>query len=543
MSVLPRAPRKSPTSEEALPAPPVKPKVLARRGAIRASWSSLTPKHFPTSQWLSRQSVKVLLLLALCGFLFFYGINQGELYRTESLRAIIAAEFLRSGNWVVPTLYGEPLFTKPPGMYVAIALASWPTGRVSEWTARLPSAVAATLTVFLFYGFFRRRLGHPAGLAAAVLLPLSFMWLDKATAAEIDMLQVAWVTAALLCFYRALEISEDLKPSSLDPPSSILNPQSSVWFWWLAALLAVTGGVLTKWTAPVFFYGTLVPLLWWRGRLRLLFGRPHLVCAALGAGICLAWAGLAAALGGWETFHVTLTREVLMHLSPGHHHQSYPWVESLTHPFRVLGASLPISAFALVSLWPGFNCCWDVRGQRLLQLLHCWTWPNLLFWSAVPGHGPRQSFPLFPGLAGLAALVWVAWLTGRWPWRLPKWPPRRVLTALVCFWLAAKLIFVHGIVPARDWKREPRQKAAQIAALVPPGEILYLFRLKDEGIMFYYGRTVQRLPAPEQLPSSAKPAYCILDESEWTRYGQAMEVLLHSRDEQGAPIVLVRVPG
>src|SRR5438132_4957984 len=98
------------------------------------------------------------ILLAICGLLFFYGLNAGELYRNEGLRAIIAAEFLRTGNWVVPTLYGESLFTKPPGMYAAIALASWPFGHVSEWTARLPSALAATITVFLVYAYFRRQL-------------------------------------------------------------------------------------------------------------------------------------------------------------------------------------------------------------------------------------------------------------------------------------------------------------------------------------------------------------------------------------------------
>src|SRR5437660_269844 len=103
-----------------------------------------------------------LLLLVFCGFLFFYGLPVGELYRTESLRAIIAAEFLRTGNWVVPTLYGEPLFTKPPGMYAAIALVSLPFGHVSEWTARLPSALAASITLFLVYSMFRRILGRQA---------------------------------------------------------------------------------------------------------------------------------------------------------------------------------------------------------------------------------------------------------------------------------------------------------------------------------------------------------------------------------------------
>ena len=53
------------------------------------------------------------LLLGLSVVLFFHGLSTGDLYRTESLRAIIAQEFLNSGNWVVPTLYGEPLLTKP----------------------------------------------------------------------------------------------------------------------------------------------------------------------------------------------------------------------------------------------------------------------------------------------------------------------------------------------------------------------------------------------------------------------------------------------
>src|SRR5438874_1449298 len=115
----------------------------------------------------------VALLLIWCGILFFYGLGSGELYRTESLRAILAEEFLRSGNWIVPTLYGQPIFTKPPGMYAAIALLSWPLGGVQDWTARLPSAFSATAMVFLFYWFFGRQLGRLAGLIAAAILPVS----------------------------------------------------------------------------------------------------------------------------------------------------------------------------------------------------------------------------------------------------------------------------------------------------------------------------------------------------------------------------------
>ncbi len=506
-----------------------------------------------------------LLLLPWCGFLFFYGLSAGDLYRTEALRAIVAQDFLNSGNWVVPTLYGEPLLTKPPGMYAAIAALSWPFGGVTDWSARLPSALAATATVLLFFWYFRRLFGPRGGLVAGFLVPASVMWLDKATAAEIDMLQVFWVAGSVLFFLRALEAEE-----------ANAKPQAAL-RWLLAALLCVAGGVLTKWTAPAFFYLTVIPLLWWRGRLRLLWARNHLLAAGLGASLCLAWAALAVRQVGWEVLVKTVTQEALQRLLPHeipvaelpHHHRPYPWGEALAHPLVVFASAGPWSFFALVALWPGFAKLWDEPGRRLLQALHCWTWPNLIFWSAVPEHAPRHSFPLFPGLAGLAALVWLAWLTGRLRWRLPRLAPAPLLVGLLAAWLVVKVGFVHAWVPIRDGRanellrscgfrpkpiRDPHGKAEQIAARVPADRPLYLFRLKDEGIMFCYGRchadgeperVVRRLGRPEDLPSTAELVYCIVAGEEWERWEQRRpaDVLLRLIDQQGDPIVLLAVRG
>lgn len=304
--------------------------------------------------------------------------------------------------------------------------------------------------------------------------------------------------------------------------------------------MSVAGGVLTKWTAPAFFYGTVIPLLWWRGRLRLLICRQHLLAAILGASVCLAWTETAIRSGGWDVFYATVSRQALMHLSPAHHHRSYPWQETLVHPLRIWLASLPVSAFALPALWPGFARRWDERGRRLLQTLHCWIWPNLLFWSVVPEHAIRQAFPLLPGIAGLAAMVWLAWWTGRLEWPWPRVPPIKALVAALCCWLVVKLLFVHVVIPARNQGREPRVKGAQLAAHVPIRATLYVFRLKDEGIMFYFGRSARRLSGPEQLPCSAEPLYCILEEAEWRTWTRPAESVLSLNDEQGAPLRLVR---
>jgi 4-amino-4-deoxy-L-arabinose transferase-like glycosyltransferase len=477
---------------------------------------------------------RLLLLLALCGLLFFYGLNASELYQTESLRAILAAEFLRSGNWIVPTLYGEPLLTKPPGMYAAIALASLPGGQVSAVTARLPSALAAAATVFLFYGVFARHLGRRAGLVAASLLPASVLWLERVPSAEIDLVQLAWVSAALLCFLRALETAESTEGRSF----------GREWLWWQLALLGVAGGLLTKWTAPAFFYLTVVPLLWWRGRLRVLFQPAHAFSLLLAALPCLAWATAVGMQTGWPPLLEAVRGEALPRLSPAHHGRPYPWRELVTFPLHFLVANLPWSAFALVTLAPRFSRLWDERGRRLLQLLHCWTWPNLLFWSVVPGHHLRHAMPLQPGLAGLAAFVCIAWLDGRLRWPLPVLRPASVFVAVLVVWLAVKLVFVQMILPGRDAVRQARQKGEQIAALVPPQHMLYLARLKDEGILFYYGRPARRVADLTGLPPSSKAAYCLLVEPEWQTWSLRCyaEIVLHLRDEQGKPILLVKLP-
>ncbi|MEZ5951452.1 MAG: glycosyltransferase family 39 protein [Planctomycetaceae bacterium] len=60
------------------------------------------------------------------------------------------------GDWLVPT-YNYELRTDKPIMLYWLMLSSFETLGVSEFAARLPSALMATLTVFCVY-FLGRRL-------------------------------------------------------------------------------------------------------------------------------------------------------------------------------------------------------------------------------------------------------------------------------------------------------------------------------------------------------------------------------------------------
>ncbi len=462
------------------------------------------------------------ILVAWCGFLFFYGLA-GPLYRTESLRAIIGQAAL-DGHWTAPTLYGEPFLTKPPGAYAAIGLASIPFGRVTEESARLPSAFAATFTVLFAFATLRRYLGVDQAFVAALLLPVSLTWLDKAPSAEIDMLQLAWVASALFSFLRAVEEKEAARPA---------------WIWWVVSLLCVAGGFLTKWTAPAFFYLALAPFLWQRGRLRWLVGREHLLAASLCIALCGMWALVVAKQVGWQALYDTIYQEARQRFAPQTHGKPYPWAESLKFPLIVLGANLPWSIPALLTLRPAFLRSLGEDERRLMQLLHCWAWPNLLFWSLPAQHHVRYVLPMCPAISLLGIVAITHWL------RSPARNSRRFvsgrpfLIGILACWIVVKIVFVESVLPARTADRNARATGQKLAALVPEGDILYLCRLKDEGVLFYYGRPARRVSTIKEALASR---YFLLLDEEWasSEWRDRFVEVATLRDQQRAMIHLVR---
>lgn len=476
------------------------------------------------------QRALLVLLAAYAIFLTVYGITSGELYRNEGLRALVAAETLRTGNWLVPTLHGEPFLTKPPGMTIAIAGMSWPLGHVTEWSARLPSVLAALISILAFFAYFRGAFGFTAGCIAAAILPASFYWLDRVPSAEIDMFQLAWVTGATLAFLKALEVAEE-RPTQQN--------QQSVW--WVVALLCVTGGWATKWTAPAFFYMTVLPVLWWRGRLTLLACRGHLLGVFLALVLAGSWITLVVATTGAEAFFDTVSREGLMRLSPGHHPRPYPWRELIEFPTFFLAGNLPWSFIALISLHPRFRAGLDDRGLRTWQTLQCWLWVNLVFWTVLPGHRPRHCLPLQPAIAGLAALAWISWCKGSVKWPVSWCRPIPMLLGVLALFLAVKVAFVNVWAPTREPDKHWREKGAELAAIIPVGESLGLNRLKDEGLLFYVGRPTRRLLIHDDMSG---PHYWLLTKDEWQSNSTGRgELLLETTDGQGADLYLVHFHG
>lgn len=104
----------------------------------------------------TRTRTDVLLLVAFCGFLFFYGLGAfGLLGADEPRYAQVAREMLDRHDWITPTLQGKPWMEKPV-LYYWQAMVGYSVFGVSDRAARLPGALDAALMIAAIYFFLRR---------------------------------------------------------------------------------------------------------------------------------------------------------------------------------------------------------------------------------------------------------------------------------------------------------------------------------------------------------------------------------------------------
>ncbi len=149
----------------------------------------------------ARRSTDLLALIAVCGFLFFAGLQViGLLGADEPRYAQVAREMLQRHDWVTPTLWGQPWLEKPPLYYWCAMLAYKATGSVTGWAARLPSAVLCTLMIFFVY-VWARRFRRGMQLDAALITAAAAIVIGFGRGASTDMPLTAMFTIAMLCWY------------------------------------------------------------------------------------------------------------------------------------------------------------------------------------------------------------------------------------------------------------------------------------------------------------------------------------------------------
>lgn len=150
---------------------------------------------------------RLFWMLALLCFLSLF-LFLGQTYfntRGEPREALVGMAMLQEGNWTLPITNGVDIAYKPPLFHWAIAAISSIVGEVTEYTSRMPSAIALAGMVLGGFLFYAKRRGAELAFLTSLITLTNFEVHRAGTNCRVDMLLSALMVLALYALYRWAE--------------------------------------------------------------------------------------------------------------------------------------------------------------------------------------------------------------------------------------------------------------------------------------------------------------------------------------------------
>jgi 4-amino-4-deoxy-L-arabinose transferase-like glycosyltransferase len=421
----------------------------------------------------------LLIVLLVWAAIYLPALGSLAIKGEEGRRILPAIRMIETGDYIVPRVGSTTYFRKPPLVNWLVAVSFKVFGVRNEWTARLPSALSVLLVAIAFVTVARGSLSPRGSTIAALIWLTNIGIIEKGRLIEIEGLYVSLSGVAIIFWL------------------SFWSQKKSPWLIWLPASIFLGLALLAKGPLHlVFFYGIVFAVLWQTKNWRLLFHAAHFVGLAIMLAIFAAWA---------VPFLRSTTTQLAVHKwsaqfsgrlsATGFNFSS--WIQNLP---RSLVYFLP-----WVILFP-FVRFTKFRDDAQRQLARALTWGivgPLLIVNLVPGALPRYSMPAVVPASWLLAMSY-ARNALNWPHRL-RLGGEGAWAIVVAGFVGLGLV-IGGIgypvtaLVLRD-KQQVKKAAAEINALVPVGETLYVVDPDYQPVLFYmkaplnYATEITKLPA------------------------------------------------
>ena len=333
--------------------------------------------------------IAVMLTVPFLGLTDFYS-------KGEPREAVVAYTMVEHGNWILPINNGGDIPYKPPFFHWCIALFSLLQGHVSEFSSRLPSALALVAMSVGGFVFFAKRKNANMALLATLLSLTAFEVHRAGINCRVDMVNTAFMVGALFLMFRWWERGKHTMP-------------------WLA-ILCMSGATLTK--GPV---GMLLPcavmgvfMLTQRESLWSTVWRLGLT-ALLSLVLPLCWYYAAYLQGGDEFLRLVKEENIdrLLGKMAYESHENPFWYNFLT----LITGWLPYTLLFVFSLfvlpWKRFSKSGFMQSVRRAEPMQVFVWLAfglILFFYCIP-KSKRSVYllPCYPFMAWLMA-QYVVWL-------------------------------------------------------------------------------------------------------------------------------------
>ena len=161
------------------------------------------------SEFVSRRLVLLVLLAVL---VFFAGLGRGAIADSdEAFYAEAAREMVTSGDWLTPYYNFETRFQKPI-LYYWFAATAFLVAGVGEAAARVPSACAGLLLVFVTSRMARRRFDDETAWVAGLLAATNFGYVAIGRMALPDLPLAAFITLTTWAAFESLDAAHARDP-------------------------------------------------------------------------------------------------------------------------------------------------------------------------------------------------------------------------------------------------------------------------------------------------------------------------------------------
>lgn len=333
-------------------------------------------------------------IFVLLGVALFFNLGLMPLFGDEAIRGTVAFEMIKSDNYVVPTIWGDFYYRKPPLYNWLIAACFEATGSYSEFVLRLPSVIPLLVFIPVIYWVSRKQIGQRSAWLAGFAFVLSGRIITRDS--MLGHIDIFFSLTTFLGFYAIYYFWKRDKMYPL----------------FLVSYLLTAMGVLMK-GLPSFLFQGFTLFIWfvYNRQFKRLFSLAHFSGIALLVVIIGGYFGIYSQYNSLEDYFFQLYDQSAQRTVVDN-----KWYDSLvnivTFPLENFGHLFPTSLFLSPLFFRGVRK--RIMNNSFMAFTLLTLAINIIPYWLSPGYYPRYLFMLYPLIFILGADAFVNHFTV-WP--------------------------------------------------------------------------------------------------------------------------------